>query len=232
MMEVSVRRFTFCCLAIIVLLLFWQLSYLITREENISKLNLKISEPKVILLYEVPDWMKRIPVRKLDVDCVVTADKNYFSDIKKYDALVFSGSDNWSVNDVFPAERSPYQYYVFADLESPFFTKHTFLNISAEIYNLTMTYRRDSDIYWPYGFISDKELSYISDLQAPIWKSPLFEDDFNSDNSDIYQKVRKKTKIAAWFVSNCNPASGRKDLVDVMQKHMDIDIYGKCGTFR
>ncbi|XP_055715854.1 alpha-(1,3)-fucosyltransferase C-like [Phlebotomus papatasi] len=173
--------------------------------------------------------MERIPVTNLDVDCVITADKNYFSDIKKYDALVFSGSDNWSVNEVFPTERSPYQYYVFADLESPFFTKHKFLNISAEIYNLTMTYRRDSDIYWPYGFISDKHVSYISDLQAPIWKLPSFENDFNTE---LYHKVRTKTKIAAWFVSNCNATSGRNDLVEVMKTHIDIDIYGKCGTLQ
>ncbi|XP_055706632.1 alpha-(1,3)-fucosyltransferase C-like [Phlebotomus papatasi] len=232
MMEVSVRRFTFCILAIIIIvLLFWQLLYLIMREEDVRKVNLKFSEPKVILLYEVPKWMETVYVEKLDVDadCVITVNKNYFSDIKKYDALVFSGQENWTVNEVFPAERSPYQYYIFADLECPFLSRHKFLNVSTEIYNLTMTYRRDSDIYWPYGFISNQDVSYISDPQAPIWKSPIFEDDFNSE---VIHKVKKKKKLAAWFVSNCYATSGRKKLAEVMKKHMDIDIYGKCGTLR
>lgn len=34
----------------------------------------------------------------------------------------------------------------------------------------------------------------------------------------------------AWFVSNCVSRSGRQDLVKHLQKYIDIDVYGECGT--
>ena len=37
--------------------------------------------------------------------------------------------------------------------------------------------------------------------------------------------------LAAWFVSNCNSSSGREDLVDQLQKVLQVDVYGrgKCS---
>ena len=43
----------------------------------------------------------------------------------------------------------------------------------------------------------------------------------------------KKTKApVAWMVSNCNTRSRRASYVRELQKYIDIDIYGNCGTLK
>ena len=41
-----------------------------------------------------------------------------------------------------------------------------------------------------------------------------------------------KTKIAAWFVSNCASQSKRMEMVRELQKYIDVDVYGDCGTMK
>ena len=41
-----------------------------------------------------------------------------------------------------------------------------------------------------------------------------------------------KTKLAAWFVSNCHAQNGRGNYVKELQKYIDVDIYGTCGTLK
>lgn len=42
--------------------------------------------------------------------------------------------------------------------------------------------------------------------------------------------MENKQKTAAWFVSHCNAFSKRDGLVEKLQKFIDVDVYGKCGT--
>ncbi|XP_059622871.1 alpha-(1,3)-fucosyltransferase C-like [Phlebotomus argentipes] len=185
---------------------------------------------KYILLYDVPTWMRRLPIVNLDVECVVTSNKTFFADLRKFDAIVFTGSTEWLAEKTFPRVRSAHQYYVFADLESPFYTLHRFSNNpSLEIYNLTMTYRRDSDIFWPYGFISNANESHVSDLVVPVWKTPVYND---YDREKALAIAKKKGKTVAWFVSHCDVKSKRNKLVSAMKEHVNIDIYGSCGSLK
>ena len=48
-----------------------------------------------------------------------------------------------------------------------------------------------------------------------------------------YNDVKQsKTKPVAWFASNCNTNSNREKYVQELQKHIDVDIYGKCGPLK
>lgn len=38
-----------------------------------------------------------------------------------------------------------------------------------------------------------------------------------------------KTKMVAWFCSNKITHSKREDYVKELRKHVEIDVYGKCG---
>ncbi|XP_055691713.1 alpha-(1,3)-fucosyltransferase C-like [Lutzomyia longipalpis] len=182
---------------------------------------------KYILLYEVPSWMNHPKLDPPDGKCIVTTDRNYLPKIEMFDAVLFSGQHWWMVEWSFPRIRSPHQFYVFVNLECPLLTFHTFaMDPRKELYNLTMTYRRDSDIYWPYGFISDRNLTYLSAADEPNWREPVFDDQIDPE---LQEKIRRKNKTAAWFVSNCNGKSNRIELVRSMQKTIDVDIYGKCG---
>lgn len=42
--------------------------------------------------------------------------------------------------------------------------------------------------------------------------------------------IKRKTKIAVWFVSNCRSKSGREKYVEELKKYIDVDIYGQCGN--
>lgn len=49
----------------------------------------------------------------------------------------------------------------------------------------------------------------------------------NPSNSNL--PAAGKTKMVAWFVSHCKSRNYREDYVKVLQKHIKVDIYGKCG---
>ncbi|XP_055691715.1 alpha-(1,3)-fucosyltransferase C-like isoform X2 [Lutzomyia longipalpis] len=164
---------------------------------------------KHILLHEVPEWMTKVPLDRPKGKCIVTHNPKYLPKIEMFDAVLFSGQNHRRVGWSFPKVRSPHQFYV------------------KELYNLTMTYRRDSDIYWPYGFISDRNLTYLSAADEPNWRKPVFDDQIDPE---LKENIRRKNKTAAWFVSNCNAESNRTDLNRIMQTIIDVDVYGKCGS--
>ena len=105
------------------------------------------------------------------------------------------------------------------------------LSLDPEIFNLTMTVRLDSDIPWPYGEISDLKTGKVVAPAIDVnWNQP--EENFEGFNSKYSNKNRlmffptdekimnifkKKSKTAAWFVSNCYGKSLRNDLVKKLQ---------------
>lgn len=50
--------------------------------------------------------------------------------------------------------------------------------------------------------------------------------------SAILDVVRGKSKLVTWFVSNCQAKSGRLKYVEELSRHIGVDVYGECGTFR
>lgn len=82
-----------------------------------------------------------------------------------------------------------------------------------DLFNLTVTFQRDSDVVIPYG---------------GYWK--------HSPGSLAYRAKMKldyltgKNKKVAWVVSNCKTSSKREDYVEELQKYIAVDIYGKCGN--
>ena len=77
------------------------------------------------------------------------------------------------------------------------------------VFNWTMTFRQDSDIFYPYGKI-------IFRTGTPPVK----------DYSVIY---KKKKKGIIWFVSHCRTKSKREDYAKELSKYIDLDIVGGCG---
>ena len=75
-----------------------------------------------------------------------------------------------------------------------------------------MTYRRDSDVFAPYGSFSEH-----SEPRSVL---------------PILDRVRglAKPKLVAWVVSNCKTNSKREDYVSELQKLIPVDIFGGCGT--
>ena len=89
-------------------------------------------------------------------------------------------------------------------------------------FNWTLTYRWDSDMVMPYGYV------------RPTGKVPLHPSEDQLKKLMSNQKVNYaagKTKMASWMVSNCGGRSSRQEVVSLLKKYIQIDVYGSCGNF-
>ncbi|KAH9643782.1 hypothetical protein HF086_002280 [Spodoptera exigua] len=96
-------------------------------------------------------------------------------------------------------------------------------------YNLTWTYKLDSDIRWTYITIIDKKGNFAGPKINMTWIYPM-----KATPENVKKKISGKTKAAAWFVSNCNAKSGRQNVTKRIEKelkryNLTVDIYGWCG---
>lgn len=93
-------------------------------------------------------------------------------------------------------------------MESPYVTN----SISdINVFNMTATYRWDSDIPSPYAYFME-------------YKTPLSRIERNYATG--------KNKKVAWFVSNCHAMNNRLAYAKELAKHISVDIYGQCGDLQ
>ncbi|KAK7788582.1 hypothetical protein R5R35_013315 [Gryllus longicercus] len=103
------------------------------------------------------------------------------------------------------------------------------------VFNWTMTYRLDSDIVRPYGQLSplgdtpSPAQGWLAVPAAPIAPSAAALEAHNS--SDAPGEGERKA-LVAWLVSHCRTPSRREDYVRALSQHIDVDVYGKCGSRR
>ncbi|KAJ7320094.1 hypothetical protein JRQ81_019605 [Phrynocephalus forsythii] len=102
-----------------------------------------------------------------------------------------------------PTVRSPGQRWVWMNFESPSHSQG--LRELRGIFNWTMSYRVDSDVFVPYGYLRPK--------QAP----------------DARLALPRKTKLVAWVISNWNEDHARVRYYRQLQKYLPIDVYGSQG---
>lgn len=74
----------------------------------------------------------------------------------------------------------------------------------------TMSYRRDDDIFAPYGDFVKREAKVALNFTVKQFES--------------------KKRSVAWMVSNCHTSSKRETYVEELGKYIDVDIYGICGS--
>ncbi|ODN06508.1 Glycoprotein 3-alpha-L-fucosyltransferase A [Orchesella cincta] len=123
--------------------------------------------------------------------------------LSKADIVVFK--------DVFmhpKIRRPPGQLWIMYMLECPLNTQN-FLEKNA--FNLTATYRHDSDIVTPY-----EKWVYFDDAVRSLPQAINY--------------AEGKTKKVAWFVSNCVAKNNRLEYARELAKYIEVDIYGACGS--
>lgn len=107
-------------------------------------------------------------------------------------------------------QRPMHQAWMMYLLECPL---HTQMFKQKDVFNWTATYRSDSTVVAPY-----ERWQYF--------------------NPNVYTQPQEKnyaankTKAVAWFVSNCGARNGRLNYARELQKFIEVDIYGSCGTKR
>ncbi len=189
------------------------------------------SELKTILM-----WNDAYGVRKYDIGhgrepffkwgcpetrCFATANRSYLPSVDMFDALlIHQRGIQW---DDMPKKRSPKQRYIHWVIESQ---QYLYMDIHKldGMFNWTMTHKRDSDFYLPYGrIVKVRDHPEGEDLKKYI-------EEFGKRNKHL---AGNRTDFqAAWFVSHCATVARRERFAHLMQKYMDVHIYGRCGKFK
>ena len=144
----------------------------------------------------------------LSGDFELTYDKHRF---QESDLVVFHARNMPAIGHLrkLLKRRPTSQRWVYASWESPDGTPNP--APFNGLFNLTWTYRSDSDFLSPYGSyeeLSDEEridkLKYIPDYS------------------------QGKTELVAWMVSHCS-AQPRMAFVQELNEHIKVDVFGKCS---
>ena len=171
--------------------------------------------PKIILYWNNffnfgPPSGSTLQCHQGKTECVFTSDKNHFNQ----SSVVLFVADYLNV-DLPKSRSSPRQNFVFYEMEPPAISDSNgmFYDYKPERYvnffNRTMTYRLDSDIVLlePHGRTVKRSGSYSNIAE---WK--------------------RKTKLVAWFVSNCETTIRREEYVRQLSQFIPVDVYGDCGN--
>ncbi|XP_069798754.1 3-galactosyl-N-acetylglucosaminide 4-alpha-L-fucosyltransferase FUT3-like [Dendropsophus ebraccatus] len=101
-----------------------------------------------------------------------------------------------------PQQPKPsFQRWIWYNMEPPRIIKN--LKMLDNLFNMTMTFRRDSDVYYPYGR-----------MEPLKQRNPNF-------------TIPKKSKLVSWVVSQWYPGAPRNAYYEELKKHISIDVYGK-----
>ncbi|XP_037079393.1 alpha-(1,3)-fucosyltransferase 7-like [Pollicipes pollicipes] len=138
-------------------------------------------------------------------NCVSTNDRRYLSRAR---VVLFHGYD-LTMFDV-PSERTAHQLYVYWSREAPPMLDMPFGALNSA-FNLTMTYRRDSDIVYPYFETVRREPARTTGPAEP-------------------GGPRATPAAAAWAVSHCVTPGRREQYVAELQRHLPVHVFGACGT--
>lgn len=173
----------------------------------------------------------RMPFIKAGCDdgtCFTTSDRQW---INESDAIIFHARDLNPDDLPPPAWRLPHQLYVFYNYESPVHTDLPGLKMYFDnFFNVTFTYRRDSDIFSPYGRLKCKNsIPSCQDYPLPLNSKRSIPLRLDTPHTKDW---KHKNKTIAWFVSNCHTDSRRESIVEQLRRHIRVDIYGKCPGAR
>ncbi|XP_007901721.1 alpha-(1,3)-fucosyltransferase 4 [Callorhinchus milii] len=131
-------------------------------------------------------------------DCRITSDRDQY---RLSQAVVMHHRDI-DLSEL-PEGRPPSQRWIWMNFESP---SHT-ANVERldGMFNWTMTYKLESDIFIPYGYFYRQEKG-VARLVLP-----------------------SKTKLVAWVISNWNEDHRRVQYYHRLSSHLDIEVYGQHG---
>ena len=145
--------------------------------------------------------------------CMTTDDPYLLSSTDQYDAVMF----HWPSLCDYPyvASRSKHQLFIMVSDESPQWRFSGYkLPYYDNFFNLTMTYRLDSDIYWPYG-----EVEILPN-------APQTPEEIETAKRNMSRNYAAgKSKLAVWFVSHCKTDSRREFYVHLLKQHANNDIF-------
>ncbi|CAH1775873.1 unnamed protein product [Owenia fusiformis] len=146
-----------------------------------------------------------------EVKCQLTEDRSLFEESA---AVMVHTKDIGQFHLPLPPYKPPHHIWVFYNNEAPYYAgREVPASFYNGLFNWTLTYRSDSDIYHPYGY-TRKALQH---------ELPMLNVTKN------YAEGRDGTVL--WVCSHCNTAGRREMYYNELRFHVPIDVYGYCGDF-
>lgn len=161
-------------------------------------------------------------------NCFFTNDRTYFKNVLDFEVILYDSTNIRETTK--PPVRSESQKYVFLSYEPP-----SICPIPPHFegfFNLTWTYRLDSDVTLKYIVVRNKKGEIVAPKKNMVW---MDETKMKPTSKYIKRKLQNKKKPAAWFVSNCFVASQRQGYVENLKNEMNtkynltIDVLGRCS---
>ncbi|XP_078490023.1 4-galactosyl-N-acetylglucosaminide 3-alpha-L-fucosyltransferase 9-like [Ciona intestinalis] len=175
---------------------------------NVAKLKEKII---INWCHKRPHKLKQ-PCKDYCGWCTMSTNKSLITDPRTA-AVIFH--NNCMMVDKMPPDhlRRPDMYYIWFNRESPLmlsWRRKYFVAFENNYFNATMTYRRDSSIYAPYG---PREVNRVISKFVPV-----------------------KKRLGVWIVSNCDREFGAKKRIkyfkELLKSGLKVDTYGRCFNQR
>lgn len=130
------------------------------------------------------------------------------------DAVIFHHRDLVGSSALPQEPRPTAQKWIWMNYESP--TNTPALAYFEGIFNLTLTYRIDSDIFLPYGFLIPRLVRSASSNSDQHLRSP--------SASGLL-----RPRLLAWVVSNWSASHRRVSFFKQLRRYLQVDVYGRVG---
>uniref|UniRef100_UPI0037E91B61 alpha-(1,3)-fucosyltransferase 4-like n=1 Tax=Semicossyphus pulcher TaxID=241346 RepID=UPI0037E91B61 len=144
--------------------------------------------------------------------CTLTDDWSLYLEA---DAVIIHHREVASGTVYLPAEPRPgAQKWIWMNYESPAHTPSLWR--FNDVFNLTLTYRTDSDIFLPYGYLVPSEHRTLQNRFAHPLRAP--------SRSQLL-----RPRLLAWVISNWSESHARVALYHQLRRHIKVDVYGRAG---
>uniref|UniRef100_A0A3B4E1K0 Fucosyltransferase n=1 Tax=Pygocentrus nattereri TaxID=42514 RepID=A0A3B4E1K0_PYGNA len=130
--------------------------------------------------------------------CHLTDDRSLYNQADA--VLIYHRDIKWDLSNLPPSPRPPFQRWIWLHAESP--TNNKRIPGLENLFNLTLSYRRNADI-------SVRNLLTISKTPNKKFELP------------------KKDKLVCWFVSNIDPSTGtgtRMKYYEELSEHIKVNV--------
>ena len=137
-----------------------------------------------------------------------------------------------------PSYRLPHQKWAFYHTEAPRLNRFRDLTRYLNSFNMTIAYTHHADIVTPYGIcLPDRNTiktqpssvtDYIRKVYGTLTDAAPW---LRAEKPYVsYNRAKDKRRLVAWMASDCFPKNKRNEYVNILQRHIPIDIYGGCGN--
>ncbi|CAK1580884.1 unnamed protein product [Parnassius mnemosyne] len=178
------------------------------------------------------NWDKNFDTQKNLFDrcsvrnCMITKDRHYFGeDYSNFDALLFTES---FLGSSYKPQNGSRALRIFVSTLPPH-NKITCDKYYDNFFNMTFTYRLNSDIVLKYFVVRNFTGHIVAPNLAPVWNvSP------NSVNTDIQSIMRRKVRAVVYMNCNSNYDSWKRTYLTKLENNLSryslkIDTYNCSG---